>query len=333
VVVCRRCQRPFTPFTERTPRQRYDFSFQARVANLYYSAEGSYRAVARQLSIRANTAFKITNQLGANCKSFLQVARELRSQWSGFLLVDGKAISVGKRKYALLLTADAQIQDIPCAHLCESENLENYFSLLETVRNKLSYPIKGLTVDGDSGLVSAARAVFPGTPLQLCVHHLDEFRVYYFHYRYKGSAKAVGRFLDLTHQLLYARRLKHLQRLIQQYLVCREEFCQAGLDQEIKNFERKFDYLWTHLKHPGLPRTTNIIESIIHQLSRKIDRTDGFRSAKTAWNSLKLLIMKFRFHTFTCSRIKGHNGYSPLSLAKVITNDIDWVIFSQKKHH
>jgi hypothetical protein len=303
------------------------------VADLYYSAGGSYRTVARQLGIRANTAFKITDQLGANCKSFLRVARELRPQWSGFLLVDGKAISIGKRKYALLLTADAQTQDIPCAQLCESENLENYFSLLETVRDALSYPMKGLTVDGGSGLVSAARAVFPGTPLQLCVRHLDEFHGYYFHYRYKGSVKAVARFLELTHRLLYAKSLGHLKHLIQEYLVCRDDFIEAGLDQEIKNFERKFDYLWTHLKHPGMPRTTNIIESIIRQLSRKIDRIDGFHSAETAWNSLKLLIMKYRFHTFTCSRIKGHNGHSPLSLAKAKTSSTDWITFSQKKHH
>jgi hypothetical protein len=303
------------------------------VADLYYSAEGSYRAVARQLGIRANTALKITNQLGANCKSFIQVARELRPQWSGSLLVDGKTISVGKRKYALLLTADAKTQDIPYANLFESENLENYFSLLEAVRDKLSYPMKGITVDGDSGLVSATQAAFPGVPLQLCVRHLDEFHVYYFNYRHEGPAKGVVRFLELTHRLLYAKSLGHLKHLIQEYLTCRDDLIEAGLGQEIKNFERKFDYLWTHLKHPGMPRTTNIIESIIHQLSRKIDRTDGFRSAETAWNSLKLLIMKYRFHTFTCSRIKGHNGHSPLSLAKAKTSNIHWVTFSQKKHH
>jgi hypothetical protein len=285
------------------------------------------------LGIRANTAFKITNQLGGNCKSFVQVAGELQPQWSGFLLVDGKTIYVGKRKYHLLLTADAKTQDIPCANLCESEDLENYSSLLEVVRDELSYPTKGITVDGDPGLVSATRAAFPDAPLQLCVRHLDEFHVYYFKYLYEGPVKGVARFLELTHRLLYAKSLGHLKHLIQEYLACREDLIEAGLVKEIKNFERKFDHLWTHLKHPGMPRTTNIIESIIRQLSRKIDRTDGFRSPETAWNSLQLLIMKYRFHTFTCSRIKGYNGHSPLSLAKAKTKSIDWVTFSQKKHH
>jgi len=289
--------------------------------------------VARQLGIGANTAFKITNGLGENCKSFAQVASELRLQWSGFLLVDGKTIYVGKRKYALLLTADAQTQDIPCANLFESENLENYFSLLEAVRDNLSYPIKGITLDGDPGLVSATQAAFPGAPLQLCVRHVDEFHVHYFKYLYEGPMKGVARFLELTHRLLYAKSLRHLNHLIQEYLTCREYFYEVGLGHEINNFERKFDHLWTHLKHPGMPRTTNIIESIIRQLSRKIDRTDGFGSVETAWNSLQLLIMKYRFHKFTCSRIKGHNGKSPLSLAKAKTRSRDWVTFSQKKHH
>ncbi len=29
---------------------------------------------------------------------------------------------------------------------------------------------------------------------------------------------------------------------------------------------------------------------------------------ETAWNSIKLLIMRYRFKKFSCSRIKGHNG-------------------------
>jgi hypothetical protein len=37
-------------------------------------------------------------------------------------LADGKAIFIRGKEYALLLTADAQTQDIPMAHLAMSEN-------------------------------------------------------------------------------------------------------------------------------------------------------------------------------------------------------------------
>ena len=91
--------------------------------------------------------------------------------------------------------------------------------------------------------------------------------------------------------------------------------------------------IWVHLEHPGLPRITNIIEGIIRQLSRKLDDTDGFNYPETAWNSIKLLIMRHRFKKFSRSRINGHNGHSPLSPARAKTTRINRVRFSQKQTH
>jgi len=71
---------------------------------------------------------------------------------------------------------------------------------------------------------------------------------------------------------------------------------------------------------------------IIRNLFRKIDDTDGFESFETAWHSLNLLIMSYRFHPFiSCSRNKTHNGFSPLELAGVDISKINWVEFSQRK--
>jgi hypothetical protein len=64
---------------------------------------------------------------------------------------------------------------------------------------------------------------------------------------------------------------------------------------------------------------------------RKVDDTDGFESLETAWHSLKLLIMNYRFHPFSCSRNKSHNGLSPLELPGVDISHINWVEFSQRK--
>ena len=65
----------------------------------------------------------------------------------------------------------------------------------------------------------------------------------------------------------------------------------------------------------------------------KITDCHGFEYADTAWNCLKLIIMNYRFHKFTCSRINGHNGKSPLSLAGVNSQGINWIKFSQKNAH
>ena len=302
-----------------------------KAADLYFASEASYRAVGRHLSIKPNSIFELVNNLGDHCKPFTNVAQELKPQWSGYLLIDGKAIYVKKERYALLLTADAETHDIPCALFARSEDYESYKTLLKTVREELHYPIKGIVIDGDPGLAKAVREIFPDIPCQLCIVHLDRYHKYYFKCQYKGSGEGVAEFLEISHRLIFATDPGHLNHVYRGYLQFLEQFEDTiDFKNVLKSFESKFGNLWVHYEHQGFPRTTNIIEGIIRQLSRKIDDTDGFNSIDTAWNSLKLLIMCYRFKKFSCSRIKGHNGHSPLSLAEVKTKGINWVKFSQK---
>jgi len=293
--------------------------------------EASYRNVSKTLHISRNIIFNELNQLGENCKSFEQVAHELKPQWSGYLLIDGKTIYIKKDKEALLLTADAKTQDIPCAVLFDSEEATNYKELLECVKSEIHYPIKGITVDGDPALLSAISSVFPNVPLQLCVRHYLENLENHFKYHYQGIPDGIPRFLNLVQRMLYAKNISHLDHLYKEYLDKLDYFRITGLGKEVDRFENNFGKLWTHLYHPGMPRTTNIMEGIIRQLSRKIDDTDGFNSHRTAWNSLKLMIMNYRFKRFSCSRIKGHNGKSPLELAGVDISNINWVRFSKNE--
>ena len=259
------------------------------------------------------------------------MAKELQPKWSGHLLIDGKTIYVKKKRYALLLTADAVTQDIPCAYFSYSEDYRSYKKLLNVVKEDLQYPVKGIVIDGDPGLVKAVRRVFPMVPCQLCIRHLNSYHNYHFRYQYNGSGVGVTEFLEITHKLLYAKGVAHLNYVYQQYLQFLEEYEERiDFKKILYAFESKFGHLWVHYEHKGLPRTTNIIEGIIRQLSRKIDDTDSFNYPGTAWNMLKLLIMRYRFKKFSCSRIKGNNGHSPLMLADVNTKNINWIKFSQK---
>jgi len=49
-----------------------------RACDLYYDSEASYRAVSRQLGIAPYRIFRTINALGANCKSTVDVASELK---------------------------------------------------------------------------------------------------------------------------------------------------------------------------------------------------------------------------------------------------------------
>jgi hypothetical protein len=305
-------------------------SLRFHAAHLYFDREASYRALARQLHVGRHRVFQWIDALGGNCKTFVDVARELRPQWGGFLLLDGKTIYVRGEKHALLLCADAQTHDIPEARLAPAERTEYCEPMLESLRDEIGFPIRGITLDGDWGLWRACQHVFPDVPLQLCVRHTDQYLCSYFKYEYTGSGRGVQEFLDLARRLLYATSKPHLADLLGIWQERRQALKYCGLEHELLSFEDKTPYLFTHLDHPGMPRTTNIIEGIIRQLSRKIDKTDGFESVETAWHSLQLLIMRYRFHRFTDARTEGHNGKAPLELAGVNIGGVDWAKFSQK---
>jgi len=302
-----------------------------QAAMLYFTEEASYRAVGRHLGITALTAFRWIDELGGNCKSFEEVAEELKPRWGGYLLADGKAIFIKGKEHALLLTSDVHSQDIPMAQLSRSENREGWESVFIPLRDKIHYPLQGLVMDGDLGLWAAVSRVFPGVPIQLCVRHAENFLSYHFRYQYKGSGRGVEKFLEMAHQILYAPDVEQWRQKVDLFQSHRGTWRVCGLEAEFLSFLEKVPYTGTHFFHSGMPRTNNIIEGMIRNLSRKIDDTDGFESFETSWNSLKLLIMSYRFRPFSCSRNRAHNGLSPLELTMADISNINWVEFSQQR--
>ena len=311
---------------------KFGNSMHYQAAKLYFTEESSYRAVGRELGITPLTAFRWIDKLGRNCKSFEKIAQELKPRWGGYLLADGKAVFIRGKEYALLLTADAHTQDIPIAQLAMSESKEGWESVFIPLRDRIPYPLQSLVIDGDFGLLAAIKRVFPKIPIQLCVRHVEQFLLYHFRYKYKGSGRGVDKFLEMAREILYAPDLEKWGESVKFFEAHRSTWRSCGLEAEYLSFMDKIPNIGTHFFHPGMPRTNNIIEGIIRILSRKINDTDGFESFETAWNSLKLLIMNYRFHPFSCSRIKDHNGLSPLELAGVDISNHSWVEFSQKSN-
>ena len=100
---CLDCQ---STFSKRAEHKGYQPSLVLKAADLYFNAEASYRAVGRQLHVRPYQIFLWLDELGQQCKSFEEVARELSPQYSGYLVADGTTIFVKGEKNQLLLTAD-----------------------------------------------------------------------------------------------------------------------------------------------------------------------------------------------------------------------------------
>ena len=294
----------------------------------YIDAEASYRSVGRDLGVKADTVWGWVQELGAHCKSFGQVASELRPQWGGYLLADGRTVRIHGIKHALCLTADTGTQDVPHAGLCVHEDFRAWKATFQAVK-ALGYPLKGLILDEDPALWAAAVAVFPDAPFQVCVVHVLRSLRRWLHFTAHIPSPVYQPFLDTCHRLCYAVNRSHLAGLHAEWRDSRPKFLAEGLQDAVALFESRFPFLWTHLDRPGMPRNTNVVEGIIRQLARKLDDTDGFQSTTTAWATIQLMLMRYRFHPFSCSRQGWHNGKSPLSLAGVDTKCLNWVSFAR----
>jgi hypothetical protein len=295
----------------------------------YFDGEASYRSVGRDLSVKPHTVWGWVQELGGQCKSFAEVAAELRPTWDGYVLADGRTVHIRGVKYALCLTADAGTQDVPQAGLFAHEDYRAWQTTFLALK-ALAYPLKGLTLDDDPALWAAAMDVFPHAPRQLCLVHVMRQMQRWLKYTARIPIVIHQPFLTLCHRLCYAVHHAHLVHLQAEWGAARPQFLREGLADAVAQFEAKFPVLWTYFDYPGMPRTSNVIESVIRQLGRKLDDTDGFQTPGTAWATSQLLIMRYRFHPFSCSRIRRHNGFSPLTLAGADTKRRNWVHFARR---
>ncbi|KPL17717.1 MAG: hypothetical protein AMJ92_11180 [candidate division Zixibacteria bacterium SM23_81] len=328
---CNDCQRAFTPY--QSPSEY--MSLRAyRAVDLYFDSRASYRDVARRLGFHRNTAYRLISERCKNCKTPFEVTVELKPRWSGYLIVDGDAIDVGRGRKMLLLGVDSHSQDILHALLVNSEDGHNWTRFFLDLRDMLGYTPPGIVSDGFPAIIQGIQAIYPHCPRQLCVRHFEKDLTHLLRYRFTqkpGHWRQNKRLLGAVHRMLYAHSITKAQRQLESISVD-SGFQQAGFSRIIKHIKRNFPYLVTHHLHPGMPRTNNIVEGVISRLDERIDPADGYGSHQTCWATLKMLIMWYRFKKFTDCRKKNrkNNGKNPLQLAGIDTAGINWIRFSQR---
>lgn len=324
--VCRDCGQSFSPVVQRKT---------LAAAKCYFEEQASYRNTGHAIGLDGKHVWERIIGLGLTCKSPAEVSMEFGPTWCGYLLVDSDSICVGSRKESLLLCADAYSQDIPHAALVEHEGAPEWSEFFETLKENIRYPLKALVADGDPAIEAARLKVFPEIPLQLCVLHYERGLKGFLKHRFTqrpGYWRETERFLDAVHRLLYAPDLATAVRY-RHAIEHDPGFRRAGLDEPIANLTERFPQLVTHHSLQGLPRTTNIMEGIISRLDSKITASKSYKQHDTAWATLKLLVMRYRFKPFeVCRKRNKHkNGKSPLQLAGVNTAGLNWVAFSHTR--
>ncbi|UCE17337.1 MAG: transposase [Gemmatimonadota bacterium] len=325
---CKSCNRAFKP----DEGHSINFSLKVKACELYYDRESSYRAVGRQLRIAPYRVFQIINALGANCKSTIEMARELNPHWSGYLFIDEKCIWIKGDEWYLLIAVDLGTQDIVHWDLVSREDEVNVAWFLIIIKMVIKYPFKGLISDLAEVFYATTRWLLAGIPHQFCTYHAYNITEYYFKYRYTvgGHTLWVQRFLTVTRIICRCNKFETALRALDYLEHHQDEIKKAKLIKRMNILRLRFPYLVRRFKDPNLKPDNNIIENVIRQLNQKLKKIAGFQSYQTAHNSLSLLVMRYRFHKFDCSRIPGNNRKSPLVLAGVNTSTMNWVRFSQK---
>jgi len=275
--------------------------------------------------------FQIINSLGANCKSTLEVAKELRPKWSGYIFIDEKSLWIKGVEWYLLVAVDLGTQDIVHWDLVPREDDAHVAWFLMVIKMATGYPVKGVISDLCTEFIEAVRWIFAGIPHQFCTYHAYRATEFYIKYHYTaGDTLWAERFLLVTRIICRCDTLATAIRALEYLERHHHELRQAKLVRRMDVLRWRFPYLIKRFKDQNLKPDNNLIENVIKQLNQKFKKVAGFESYETAYNSIKLLIMRYRFHAFNCSRIRGNNGKSPLELAGVDTRALNWVRFSQR---
>jgi transposase-like protein len=293
----------------------------------------SYRRIASRLRVSPITVLRWVNQFGQFAKSPIEIAHQLRPQWSGILGVDGKPLKVGGREMVLLIAVDIGNMDPFFFDLVDAEDDANARRFFLIIKEVFNYPVEAIVSDFGKGrvFIHLIEELFPYALHQACIVHFSRYVDIKLPKSKKSKYHRQNEFLrQYINALLFAQSFNDAEEMLIR-LRNIEHLLEAKYHKEIiRSLRRNFKLLTAHFFHEDLPRDTNIVENMISQLDRKLVQTRGFRNPQNAYNLLKLWFCSYRFRAFSSSRYSHRNGQCPLALAGVNTAEFDWLRFSQR---
>jgi transposase-like protein len=196
---CRSCGRSFS--LRRQKKKRYSWEFALEVTRRHVEERSSYRVLAKRyredLGVRVSPSSlqRMVVMVGKRCKSPVELSRELELWWRGYFLVDDKHVGVRGKDVRWYLGVD-KTGDIVHAEAFKEPTVTAMGEFFKTLRDDLSYRMKGLTSDQEGIIRWAFRRIFPGKPHQLCVKHALETLD-----RHLGYSKARRRITSLQRRV------------------------------------------------------------------------------------------------------------------------------------
>lgn len=320
---CYTCHKTFS-----NRKSIHSFKYAIQAAKEYFVSRASYRNTARQLHINRMTAYSQIQAVCQRTKFPWELSKELKPQWSGYLLIDSDQIIVHNQPQFILVSVDGGTRDLPSTLVTQQQGVLDWECLIDTLID-IQYPFKAIISDGFPAILSAIKNKLPTIPHQLCIKHFYDETYRFFRYRQHRihiDSKRTTLFMELLHHVLFSRSYLHFQGELN-HLLNHPKLAHPVFKDHIQRLLHYIPYLTPHLIDPLIPRTTNIIENVISQLDLKINPIIKFGSHESAWNIIKHLVAWYRFKKFSnCKkRYQDHNGKAPLELAGVQLKKSHWI--------
>lgn len=274
--------------------------------------------------------YRIVDRVGQNCKNSVEVAQELHPKWSGFLGLDGKTVRVKGEKLVLLLAVDLGTQDIVDARLAQHEDYYSIRRFIMEIKKEIGYEPKLAVIDLDQAWEEGVSDVYPDVPIQYCVVHFE--RMFDREIPLRNRTEEQHKLKSLVRKVLYAPNLDAAKEALEEILLSRKirYFRDKKSLKMIRSLQSNFDHLTTHVRIPSRFRANNITEGVNNLIQMRLDLIRGYKKKQSAWNSLKLIMIHYRFNPFESCKDSTKNGKCPLDFAGIDTSKLDWIAYCLK---
>jgi hypothetical protein len=344
--------------------------FKLELARMHVEERMSYRVMAKRLGERfgkkvsPRVLCSMVNEVAAHAKGSIAIQEEFHPQWSGYLLVDDKYLSVRGRRLMSLVAADS-LGDPLHSEVLEVTDQSEINGFFQFIVERLEYPLLGLTSDLDIRFGRALealnlqhilhqRCIWHGMQMvrKLLNHPVLHKKYHQLKIRLEREQRKVEDRDPYLDKSVLERLSAELMALEPEYLrQCdlledlREILYEPDPQESRKMFaafrkshQRRYpsvvgwlvanvDMMLVYQLDVRIPKTNNIAENLNKQLERRFKTIEAFQSVETAWNYQNLIRNYLRFKPYTDCRgdRRIYNGKSPLEVCGVVLEHHDWI--------
>lgn len=325
-----------------TPKYTYSRKLINELSKEYFETKSSYRDLSRKYNINKEKINNWVKDSSANFKNTIDVAKELKPVWSGYLTVDGKIIKYHGRKGCMYIGVDRS-GDI--AHVSAGDSFENksgWSMFFRDLEQEINYPLVVLISDGNPDILAACCNYYKYFIYQTCIFHflkrIDRIFGYLTVIRNKVKREQFNLEIEMRCKIYKLIHQKSLNSFVNDYnniiytffeKYYHSRYCYLMLEV-LKN---NLGYITPHYFDDKIFKTSNMAETTIKQYERRLKSIEGFQSFPGLKNYINIFTMFLRFKKYTdCRKNNSYkNGNSRLQIVGVDTKKIDWFEYGQKE--